>query len=117
MLVAVFQHRHEHHIFQTVDFSIDVVGAGLAALIAVTFKRPWAATLAAFQILGALNWLMPLLDPAILHRASVTTSYIWEAGALSSLAAGAASVLFRFKYCRAVGLQPLTMRLHAYLQR
>ncbi len=89
MLVAALQRRHEHHIFQTADFITDVVGAVLACVIALRSGYLWAAALAAFQVLGALNWIAPLLDPSVLHRASITASYVWEAGALISLAAGA----------------------------
>ena len=90
MLVAPLKLRHDHHIFQTADFITDVVGAALACLIATRSGYLWAAALASFQVLGALNWIVPLLDPSVLHRASVTASYVWEAGALISLAAGAA---------------------------
>ena len=88
VLVAAFQRRHEHQVFQTADFLIDIVGAALACWIAARSNRTWTAALTAFQVLGAMNYLLPVLDPSILHRASVTTSYVWEAGALLALTVG-----------------------------
>ncbi len=53
MLVALFQQRHQQHlVFQTADFTIDLVGAILAVAVAVACRRSWAAALAAFQVLG-----------------------------------------------------------------
>jgi hypothetical protein len=89
-LVAALQRRHQHHAFQTADFLVDITGAAIACWLVTRSTRIWPAALAAFQILGALNYLLPVLDPSILHRASVTTSYIWEMGALAALAFGAA---------------------------
>jgi hypothetical protein len=88
VLVAVFQRRHEPQlVFQTGDFVIDLIGAVLACAIAVASRRTWAASLAAFQLLGLVNYLIVLVDRRVLHRAFWTTAYLWEAGALASLAA------------------------------
>ncbi|WP_158918631.1 hypothetical protein [Caulobacter sp. S45] len=93
MLVAALQRRHEHHIFQTGDFIADLLGAGAACAIAVASRRLWAACLAAFQVLGVINYLVQVFDPRVLHRAFWTAAYIWEAGALACLLVAGAEAL------------------------
>ena len=67
VLVAVLQRRHEHHVFQTMDFCVGLTGTVLATLIALFSRRTWAAVLATFQGLRTLNWLLPILDLTIPH--------------------------------------------------
>ena len=88
VLVALLQ-DHEHPIFQARDFVVDVIGAALASVIAVRSAAVWAASLASSEWLGVLTRVAPLVDATIHRRATITAEYLWEGGALISLAAGA----------------------------
>ena len=79
---------HEHPIFQTRDFLVDVVGASLASVIAVRSAAIWAASLASCQWLGVLSRIAPILDATVHRRATITAEYLWETGAVISLAGG-----------------------------
>ncbi len=87
LLVSWLQIRHaQHQVFQTGDFTVEACCAVLALGIAVKVRQPWAAAVAAFQILGVSNYLVVLLDHRVMHRAFWTLQYIWEAGELASIA-------------------------------
>ena len=92
LLVASLQ-DHRHPAFQRVDFYIDVVGAALAVLIAAKSGRLWAAAVAAFQCLGVLSRLAPIIEPSIHHRAAVTALYIWEVGSVIAIVVGVAEAV------------------------
>ena len=88
VLVSLLQKRHEPgFVFQTGDFVVDLVGAVLACAIAIKSRRLWAASLAAFQVLGVLNYFVALLDFRMSHHAFWSVAYVWEAGAILSLVA------------------------------
>lgn len=86
VLVSLLQKRHEQlQVFQTGDFIIDLIGAILACAIAIKSRKLWAASLAAFQVLGLVNYFIVLFDFRVRHRAFWTAAYVWEAGAILSL--------------------------------
>ena len=87
VLVALLQ-DHGHPPFQQVNFTIDVIGSVCAVLLATTSGQTWMAIMAAFQSLGVVTRLIPLLDPTIRHRATETALYMWEAGSLIALSVG-----------------------------
>ena len=85
--VSLLQDRSGPNVFQWSNLTVDVVGAVLAVWLAVASRRSWAAWIAAFQLLGVAN---RIVAPLVLsHRTTVTTSYVWEAGALLAIVVGA----------------------------
>lgn len=88
VLSALVQDRANPDAAQWLIMGVDAAYLGLLAAIAWRWPARWLVWAAAFQLAQAVTHLSFALNPEILGRAYISTSYVLFAGLLAALFAG-----------------------------